>query len=123
MEGYLALEAAIASNAHTADGRVIADMQKNGDYQEIFESYPMQKAVGDRLFAYCFPATFLIPFLMEPIFAIFVPYYICKLLLRTHPECRGREAEKSMDFFAPMDTGRYGDLLLNLMLSVLIVFF
>jgi len=60
---------------------------------------------------------------MEPIFAIFFPFQICKLLLRTHPECRGREAEKALDFFAPMDMGRYGDLLLNLMLCVLIVFF
>lgn len=120
MEYYLAYKAAVASHVHTADGQLLEDML---GFQEVFESYPMQKAVGTRLFAYCFPATFFIPFLMEPIFAIILPFYVCKLLLRTHPECRGRDAEKSLDFFAPMDMGRYGDLLLNLWLSVLIVFF
>jgi hypothetical protein len=120
MEYFLAYEAAVASKAHTADGRLLEELV---GYQDIFESYVMQKALGLRLFAYCFPSTFLIPFLMEPLFAIFFPFHICRLLLRTHPECRGREAEKSMDFFAPMDMGRYGDLLLNVMLSVLIVFF
>jgi len=120
MEYFLAYEAAVASGAHTADGQLLEDLV---GYQDIFESYVMQKALGVRLFAYCFPSTFLIPFVMEPIFAIFFPFHICKLLLRTHPECRGREAEKSMDFFAPMDMGRYGDLLLNVMLAALIVFF
>jgi len=120
MEFFLAYEAATAFNTHTADGRLLEDL---ADYQAIFESYVMQRAVGARLFAYCFPATFVIPFLMEPIFGIFLPYHICKLLLRTHPECRGREAEKSLNFFAPMDMARYGDLLLNFTLSVLIVLF
>jgi hypothetical protein len=120
MEFFLAYEAARAAGAHTADGQLLEDLQ---GYQLIFESYVMQKALGTRLFAYCFPATFFVPFLMEPVFAIFFPYHICKLLVRTHPEVRGREAEKSMNFFAPMDMARYGDLLLNMMLSVLIVFF
>jgi len=83
----------------------------------------MQKAVGTRLFEYCFPSTFFIPFLMEPIFGILLPYQICKLLLRTHPECKGREAELSLQIFAPMDMARYGDLLLDFLLCVLIVFF
>lgn len=120
MEYFLAYEAAVAAGAHTADGQLLEDL--NG-YQDIFESYVMQKALGIRLFAYCFPSTFFVPFVMEPIFAIFFPFHICRLLLRSHPECRGREAEKSMDFFAPMDMGRYGDLLLNVMLSMLIIFF
>jgi hypothetical protein len=120
MEFLLAYQAAMAAGAHTADGRLLEDLT---GFQEIFESYVMQKAVGTRLFEYCFPATFFIPFLMEPIFAIFLPYQICKLLLRTHPECKGREAEKSLNIFAPMDMARYGDLLLDFILSVLIVFF
>merc|ERR1719324_1945931 len=119
MEFFLAHSMLVASGAHTADGRSLESITS---YQDIFESYVMQKSLGTRLFAYCFPSTFFIPFLMEPIFAIFFPFQICKLLLRTHPECRGREAEKALDFFAPMDMGRYGDLLLNVNLAVLIVF-
>lgn len=120
MEFFLAYAAAVSAHTHTADGRLLEDIT---GYEEIFESYVMQKAVGERLFAYCFPATFFIPFLMEPLFGICFPFQICKLLLRTHPECRGREAEKAMNIFCSMDMGRYGDLLLNIMLSVLIVFF
>lgn len=120
MELYLAYYAQISSGAHTADGHMLADLT---GYQDIFEAYVMQKGVGERLFAYCFPATFLIPFVMEPIFAIILPFFVCKALLAHHPECRGREAEKSLEFFVPFDMSRYGDLLLNLMLCVLIVFF
>jgi hypothetical protein len=120
MEFYLAYEANIAVGSHTADGVLLQDLT---GFQDIFNSYVMQRAVGNRLFAYCFPATFFIPFVMEPIFAIFFPFYICKLLLRTHPEVRGQEAEKSLNIFAPMDMGRYGDLLLNMMLAMLVVFF
>jgi len=120
MEFYLAYNLAVANKVHTADGTLLEDMTS---FENIFESYVMQRAVGGRLFAYCFPATFLIPFIVEPIFAIFLPYHICKLLLRTHPECKGRDAEKALEIFGPMDMTRYGDLLLNMLLSVLIILF
>lgn len=83
----------------------------------------MQKVLGKRLFDYCFPATFLIPFLVEPVGTIVAPFFVQKLLLRTHPEVRGRNAEKSVECFAPMDLGRYGDILVNLWLAILILFF
>merc|ERR1719265_470732 len=108
------------AGVETADGRNPKDLVS---YQEIFESYPMQKVLGKRLFDYCFPATFLIPFLVEPVGTITAPFYIQKLLLRTHPEVRHRHAEKSVGFFAPFDLGRYGDILINLWLLVLIFFF
>lgn len=117
LAGYRAL---VAAKVHTADGRLLETLT---DSQEIFESYPMQKVLGSRLFAYCFPATFLVPFLVEPIFSIFLPFHVSKLLVRTHPEVRGPEAEKAMDFFTPYDLSRYGDVLLNLMLVSFIFFF
>jgi len=117
LAGYKAM---VAAHVHTADGRLLETLH---DPQEIFESYPMQKVLGARLFAYCFPSTFLFPFLGEPVFSIFLPFHLCKLLVRTHPEVRGPEAEKAMEFFTPMDMGRYGDILLNLMLVSFIFFF
>lgn len=120
VEFYLGYHSMADAHVKTADGRSLAELTS---YQEIFESYPMQKVLGNRLFAYCFPATFTIPFLVEPIGTIVAPFTVQKWLLRTHPEVRGRNAEKSVDFFAPMDMGRYGDILLNILLVTLIFFF
>merc|ERR1712048_1233315 len=63
------------------------------------------------------------PFVAEPVFAIFIPYHIMMLLLRSHKGVRGREAEKSLEIFIPMDLARYGDLLLNVTLTSLMFFF
>merc|ERR1740129_1470030 len=114
LEFFLGYQIMVAGHVYTADGRRLEDLTS---FQDIFETYVMQKALGQRLFAYCFTGTFLLPFIAEPIFAIYAPYHLMKLLLRTHPEVRGRDAEKSMEFFCPMDMGRYGDIMLNVMLS------
>jgi len=120
LEFFLGYRIMIAGHVHTADGRLLEDLSS---FQEIFETFVMQKSLGQRLFAYCFTGTFLLPFIAEPIGAIYAPYHLMKLLLRTHPQVRGRDAEKSMEFFCPMDMGRYGDIMLNVMLSSLIFFF
>jgi hypothetical protein len=110
----------VAAGVHTADGRLLGELKS---YQEIFESYPMQRALGRRIFAYCFPSTFFLPFVFEPIFAIYVPYHLMKMMLGRHRGVRGREAEKTLQFFTPMDLARYGDLTLNIVLTSLIFFF
>merc|ERR1740138_1666687 len=46
-----------------------------------------------------------------------------KLFLGRHKGIRGREAEKTLQFFTPMDLARYGDLTLNIVLTSLIFFF
>mmetsp|Transcript_32679 Transcript_32679/g.56868 ORF Transcript_32679/g.56868 Transcript_32679/m.56868 type:complete len:1121 (+) Transcript_32679:74-3436(+) len=120
VEGYIGWVAMLANGTHTADGRPLEELT---NFEQIFASYPVQVVLGKRLFAYCCPGTFLLPFLIEPLGAVFMPYYVCKLLVRTHPEVRGREAEKALMFFTPMDMGRYGDILLNVMLAVLVFFF
>jgi len=120
VEFYLGYHSMADAHVKTADGRSLDTLTS---WQEIFESYPMQKVLGKRLFDYCFPATFTIPFLVEPMGTILAPFTIQKLLLRTHPEVRGRNAEKSVAAFAPMDLGRYGDILLNIWLVTMILFF
>lgn len=120
VEAWMGYTNMVNSGVHTADGRLLSEITK---YEEIFESYPMQKILGGRLFAYCWPSCYFLPFLFEPIFGIFLPYHLCKLLTRSRPEVRGREAEKAMDFFAPMDLARYADILLNVMLATMILFF
>jgi len=117
--GYLAYQAMVSLGVHTADGQLLGSLTK---FQDIVESYPMQKTMGRLLFAYCFPGTFLAPFILEPLGTIFGPYYLGRFLLRNHREVQGREAEKSMAFFQPMNLGRYSDIILNLTCSVLVLF-
>lgn len=118
--GYTSYKTMLAYGARTYDGKMLEEL---GAFGAIFESYPMQKALGKALFEYAFPSCFLLPFIMEPIFSIMLPRHLCALLVRSHAWVRGREAELSMAFFCPMNLGRYADLLLNLILAVLVMFF
>jgi len=87
-----------------------------------FESYGMQRVLAENTKAYCFPATFLIPFLIEPLITVLFPLMLGQLMVRSHPEWVGRDAELWMVAFE-FDMGRYGDLLLNQLLGILIFYF
>jgi hypothetical protein len=117
---FISYKMMVAMGAHTFQGTLIEELTS---LQDILMSYPMQRALGTQLWTYCFPSCFLLPFIMEPIFTIYVPYHISSLLVLTRPEIRGVQAQSSMGFFAPMDMGRYGDLMLNMMLGVMVLFF
>uniref|UniRef100_A0A7S1FGR8 CSC1/OSCA1-like cytosolic domain-containing protein n=1 Tax=Noctiluca scintillans TaxID=2966 RepID=A0A7S1FGR8_NOCSC len=119
LEFWIGYQAMVQNGIHTADGRLLGDLT---DYQQIFESYPIQRILGQRVFAYAI-SCFYLPFICEAIFAIFLPAHIMKLLIRSHPEIRGRDAEKSLEFFAPMDLTRYGDIFLNLLIVIVCLFF
>lgn len=117
--GYLGYKEMVGIGVHTADGKLLESVTK---VQDIVESYPMQKTLGRMLYAYCFPGTFLTPFIVEPIVTIGLPYIFGRLLLRTHRECQGRQAELSLVHFAPMTLGRYSDILLNMILAVMVLY-
>jgi len=119
LNAYLAYKSMIGLHAHTDDGRLLQEVKS---LDEIFNSYPMQRSMGLNLYAYAFPSTFLLPFLCEPAFAIFVPYFVTKLVVRAHPEIRGSQAERAFEIFTPMDMGRYSDILLNVTLVTLMLF-
>jgi len=91
-------------------------------FTERFETYAMQRMLAENTKAYSFPATFLIPFLIEPFITVILPYYLGKVFVRTHKEWQGRDAELFMAAFE-FDMGRYGDLLLDMVLGILIFFF
>jgi hypothetical protein len=55
-------------------------------FTEQFETYAMQRSLGENTYAYAFPSTFLVPFILEPIVTILVPYQLGKLIVRTHKE-------------------------------------
>jgi len=91
-------------------------------WNEIFEAYAMQRDIGSRLATYAWPSTFLIPFIMEGLLTNMVPYILQWNLVRSKRRIVGHHAENTMMHFAPMDLSRYGDVLLNVMLTVLMFF-
>lgn len=91
-------------------------------YTAQIETYAMQRMLAENTFAYCFPATFLIPFLIEPFITIYFPLKAGEFLIRTHPMITGRTAEEWVMAFE-FDMGRYADLLLNCLLGIIIFFF
>jgi len=115
----LAYKIMVGNGVHTADDRLLSELPS---FREVFESYPIQKAFGTLLFSYCFPACFLIPFVLEGLFTIALPYHVAKLLVLSHEEVRHREAEKSMVHFLPFNMGRYSDIALNMTLCCVSLF-
>jgi len=118
LEGVIGHKALVGSRVHVSDGRLLEELTSP---QELLESYPMQAVLGSKFFDYS-TATFLTPLIVEPLFNVWLPSHLHKLLVRTHPEVRGTLAEKSLDLPVEMDLSRYGDILLNVTISTAILF-
>mmetsp|Transcript_71950 Transcript_71950/g.142755 ORF Transcript_71950/g.142755 Transcript_71950/m.142755 type:complete len:956 (+) Transcript_71950:103-2970(+) len=91
-------------------------------FTEKFETYAMQRNLAENTYRYAFPATYLIPFLIEPVVTIYVPLVLGSAIVGSHPEVGGRDAEGWVAAI-PMDMGRYADIVLNMLLGVLIFYF
>jgi len=87
-----------------------------------FETYGMQRALAENTYNYAWPSTFLIPFLIEPVVTITIPWFLGKVVVRNHAEIQGRMAEEWLEM-APHDLGRYADILLNVILGTLLFYF
>jgi len=108
----------VGVGAHVADGRLLGSLTS---FQEIFESYPIQKSVGKLLFKYCWPCTFLVPFLAEPFVAQWLPWQTAKWLVGANPKIKGENAEKAFEL-GEMEQGRYADCIFNVILVSCIPF-
>jgi hypothetical protein len=117
---WLTKQQLINNDAYTYGGDRIADLKSNF---EVFQSYPMSKALGIQLYSYAFPATFLTGFILEPVLLTFLPSGVKSLLVLSNDAVRGLNAAKAMEFFAPFDLGRYGDIHVNMFLAVLVFLF
>lgn len=109
----------VGINMHTYDGKPLAEVHT---FMERFETYAMQRELGEALWSYAFPSTFLLPFLLEPIFTIYLPFQIARLIVRSDKTFDGAFAETFLES-TNMDLSRYGDIMLNVILAVLIFFF
>mmetsp|Transcript_45030 Transcript_45030/g.96089 ORF Transcript_45030/g.96089 Transcript_45030/m.96089 type:complete len:1022 (-) Transcript_45030:216-3281(-) len=115
----VAYQMMVGSNMRTFDGRHLREVTS---FTERFETYAMQRNLAQQLWMYSFPSTFLIPFLLEPLITIYVPYKVMSLIIRSHTEFKGPKAEGYLAS-TQMDLSRYADLLLNVMLVVLVFYF
>jgi len=116
---YMAWEIMKGLGFRTYQGEKLGDVDNP---QERFESYAMQRILAENTYAYSFPSTFLIPFLLEPFITIYFPLKAGELLVSKHPKLVGWQAEGWL-VAAPMEMGRYADILLNVVLGILIFYF
>jgi len=118
LQSYLSYIQMVGVGAHTAGGKLLGELTR---FQEIFESYPMQKSVGRLLFKYCWPCTFFVPFLAEPFVAQWLPQHIGRLLIGADPRVKGLNAVKALEL-SEMEQGRYADVIFNVILVSFIPF-
>mmetsp|Transcript_65649 Transcript_65649/g.140355 ORF Transcript_65649/g.140355 Transcript_65649/m.140355 type:complete len:400 (+) Transcript_65649:3-1202(+) len=116
----------IQTRARMQHGAFMASAELYGyydSYADILRSYPLQATLGQQVYHYAFPSCFLLPFVAEGVFAILMPLHIQKLLVRCSPKLAGRAAERALDYFMPMNLGRYADVMLNAILVTIGLFF
>jgi hypothetical protein len=118
LAAYLAYQQMSGRGVRVADGRLLSDLKT---LEEILESFPMQKAIGNNLFKYCWPATFFIPFFCEPFGCQIGPYHIGCLMIRSNKKLVGENAEKCLELTEP-EQGRYADVVFNAILVCAIPF-
>lgn len=116
---YMAYEIIINLHFRSVDGRNIQEIPY---FMEKFHTYAMQRFLGQNMYEYAWPATFLVPFVLEPIGTIYLLMRICLLIIRSHPELKPFVA---FSWLVPLelDLGRYADILVNVALAVLMFFF
>jgi len=118
LTAFLSYRQMVGIGVHTADGRLLRDLTS---YQQIFESYPMQKSLGNMIFHYCWPATFFLPFVGEPIILSWLPLHVGLLFIRSSKQLQGKQAEQVLAL-PVMEQTRYADLTFNAILVSLIPF-
>merc|ERR1719353_1800990 len=87
---YTALKVMVGLDFRTYHGVRLSEIDT---FTEQFETYAMQRSVGENTYRYAWPSTFFLCFVLEPFVTILVPYYLGKLVIRNHNEIRGTCAE------------------------------
>mmetsp|Transcript_12003 Transcript_12003/g.21271 ORF Transcript_12003/g.21271 Transcript_12003/m.21271 type:complete len:1110 (+) Transcript_12003:84-3413(+) len=116
---WTAYSIAIGKNSRTYQGVLIQDLSK---WNEILSTYELQKEIGDQVFEYGWYGTYFLPFICEWLGLAWFMLHIARRWVRASPYLKGMAAEKALQLFAPMDSARYGDLIVNLICAELIWF-
>lgn len=91
------------------------------DSKAVIRNPSVQHALFVQLVAYMYPSTLLLPFLLEPVVTAALPYFLGKWLIRSRPGISRWEAEQGLDC-PPFDLNRYGDIVINLVLVIVLFF-
>mmetsp|Transcript_133549 Transcript_133549/g.243419 ORF Transcript_133549/g.243419 Transcript_133549/m.243419 type:complete len:952 (+) Transcript_133549:126-2981(+) len=103
----------------TYDGRHLSEVKM---FPEGFETYAIQRSLAENVYEYGFPSTYLIPFVLEPLLTAVLPLMFFKQLIGTHKEV-SKKAAKDLLEAPPMELGRYGDILLDVVIFIMILYF
>ncbi|CAE7944032.1 casB [Symbiodinium sp. KB8] len=117
--GYIAYRTAVANHARTYGGVLVSDLTRA---QALFESFEIQRQLAFQVYKYCWPSTFLVPFIGEALFANCFTLHLARLVVKTFPHIKGYKAQQALQVFVPMDSGRYADVLINIAAAILIFF-
>lgn len=113
------------------EGDVVSDLKNPAEAmgghgilspKSLAEHPGVQRSVYTQLLTYLFPGCLLIPFLLEPLVTNFLSYWLPVWLVRSRREVSKFEAEQRLAA-PPYDLSRYGDIIVNIMLCVLALFF
>jgi len=118
LEVRLSYQTLVGEGARSAAGQLIGTMT---NFEEIMEVFMMQQSLGQLLWGYCFPSTFLIPFVAELVLSHWLRQHLGRLLVGANPKLRGLNAIRAMGL-SVMEQGRYADLLFNILLVTCIPF-
>jgi len=91
------------------------------DEEALIRNPSMQHALFVQLVGYIYPGTILIPFVIEPLVTVTIPFYLFMWLIRSRKEVDRVHAEQLM-VCPPFDLNRYGDIIINMALCSLIFF-
>eukprot|EP00929_Paragymnodinium_shiwhaense_P119479 TRINITY_DN91385_c0_g1_i1.p1 TRINITY_DN91385_c0_g1~~TRINITY_DN91385_c0_g1_i1.p1 ORF type:complete len:1167 (-),score=310.77 TRINITY_DN91385_c0_g1_i1:92-3592(-) len=127
---FVAYQMMVGVNMRTYDGRFLADVGTDRygypfekaitGFTDIFETYAMQRALGKSAYEYAV-STFPIPFILEPVVG-YASYKVMALIIGCQPAIYGAVADgylQPMD----MDLSRYADLILNVLIAVVVLYF
>jgi len=106
---YTAMKVMVGLDFRTYHGTRLADIDT---FTEQFETYAMQRSLGGNTYAYAWPSTFFLCFVLEPFVTILIPLLVGRAIVRSHNEIKGTCSEAYMAAFE-FDLGRYADILLN----------
>lgn len=118
LEVRMRYQTLVSNGARSAEGQLIGSMT---NFEDIFETFMMQKSLGELLWGYCFPSTFLIPFVAELVASHWLRQHLGRMLVGANPKFRGLNAVKAMGL-SEMEQGRYADLVFNVLLATCVPF-
>lgn len=98
------------------------DRKRGASTGDINSSIQLRYHLFKELMGYLYPGTLLFPFLLEPLGTTILPYYLSKWLIRSRPDAfhMARAAEECLAC-PEYDLSRYGDVLINVMLCILML--